>query len=129
MNLHLVEISRHVTAGAHAVLLLDRAGWHRLGGQLHLPHNISLLHLPPYSPELNPVENIWQFLRQNFLSNRVYDSYDAIVAASAQHGMLSSLCLNASSQSRSEVGLQRSTHRADGLRALPHIGARSGTPS
>ena len=81
MNLHLVEISRHVTAGAHAVLLLDRAGWHRLGGQLHLPHNISLLHLPPYSPELNPVENIWQFLRQNFLSNRVYDSYDAIVDA------------------------------------------------
>ena len=79
MNLHLVEISRHVTAGAHAVLLLDRAGWHRLGGQLHLPHNISLLHLPAYSPELNPVENIWQFLRQNFLSNRVYDSYDAIV--------------------------------------------------
>jgi transposase len=40
-----------------------------------------LLHLPPYSPELNPVENIWQFLRQNFLSNRVFDSYEAIVAA------------------------------------------------
>ena len=81
MNLHLVEISRHVTAGAHAVLLLHRAGWHRLGGQLHLPHNISLPHLPAYSPELNPVENIWQFLRQNFLSNRVYHSYDAIVDA------------------------------------------------
>ena len=81
MNLHLVEISRHVTPGAHAVVLLDGAGWHRLGGLLHLPHNISLLHLPPYSPELNPGENIWQFLRQNFLSNRVNDSYDAIVDA------------------------------------------------
>ena len=81
MNLHLVEISRHVTAGAHAVLLLDGAGWHQPGGKLRIPHNISLLHLPAYSLELNPVENIWQFLRQNFLSNRVYDSYDAIVDA------------------------------------------------
>jgi hypothetical protein len=81
MNLHLAEISRHVTAGAHAVLTLDRAGWHQTGGELKLPSNISLLHLPPYSPELNPVENIWQFLRQNQLSNRVFDSYDAIVDA------------------------------------------------
>lgn len=81
MNLHLAEISRHVTPGAHAVVLLDGAGWHKLGRLLRLPGNISLLHLPPYSPELNPVENIWQFLRQNFLGNRVYDSYDAIVDA------------------------------------------------
>lgn len=81
MNLHLAEISRHVTAGAHAVLTLDGAGWHQIGGKLKVPSNISLLHLPPYSPELNPVENIWQFLRQNQLSNRVFDSYDAIVDA------------------------------------------------
>jgi transposase len=81
MNLHLREISSQVTAGAHAVLILDGAGWHQTGGKLQLPDNISLLHLPPYSPELNPVENIWQFLRQNFLSNRVFDSYEAIVAA------------------------------------------------
>jgi transposase len=81
MNLHLIEISRHVTPGAHAVVLLDGAGWHQLGGVLRLPPNISLLHLPPYSPELKPVENIWQFLRQNFLSNRVYDNYEAIVDA------------------------------------------------
>ena len=60
---------------------VDGAGWHQTGGKLQLPDNISLLHLPPYSPELNPVENIWQFLRQNFLSNRVFDSYEAIVAA------------------------------------------------
>ena len=46
-----------------------------------MPPNISLLHLPPYSPELNPVELIWQYLRQNFLSNRVFASYDAIVDA------------------------------------------------
>src|ERR1700674_5265007 len=84
MNLHLAEISRHVTAGAHAVVVLDGAGWHQTGGRLRLPHNISLLHLPPYSPELNPVENIWQFLGQNQLSNRVFDSYTAIVDACCQ---------------------------------------------
>jgi transposase len=81
MNLHLAEISRHVSSGAHAVVLLDGAGSHKLGGQLRVPDNMSLLRLPPYSPELNPVENIWQFLRQNYLSNRVYESYDAIVDA------------------------------------------------
>lgn len=81
MNLHLAEISRHVAPGAHAVIILDGAGWHQTGGKLQLPDNISLLPLPPYSPELNPVENVWQFLRQNYLSNRVYETYDDIVNA------------------------------------------------
>ena len=81
MNLHLAEISKAVAPGAHAVLNLDGAGWHQTGGQLKLPDNISLLPLPPYSPELNPVENIWQFLRQNHLANRVFDSYTGIVDA------------------------------------------------
>lgn len=81
MNLHLREISTQVTPGAHAVLLLDGAGWHQTGGKLTVPDNISLLHLPPYSPELNPTENIWQYLRQNYLSNRIYENYDAIVDA------------------------------------------------
>jgi transposase len=81
MNLHLAEISRHVTPGAHAVVWADGAGWHKTGGKLKVPDNISLLKLPPYSPELNPVENIWQYLRQNQLSNRVFESYDAIVDA------------------------------------------------
>jgi transposase len=79
MNLHLAEISRNVMPGSHAVVLLDGAGWHRTGSKLRLPNNISLLKLPPYSPELNPVENIWQFLRQNYLSNIVFDNYEAIV--------------------------------------------------
>jgi transposase len=81
MNLHLIEIARRVTPGSHAVVVLDGAGWHQTGGRLKLPDNISLLHLPPYSPELNPVENIWQYLRQNQLSNRVYANYEAIVDA------------------------------------------------
>jgi hypothetical protein len=81
MNLHLREISTQVAQGAHAVVVLDGAGWHQTGGKLAIPDNISLLHLPPYSPELNPAENIWQYLRQNFLSNRIYETYNAIVDA------------------------------------------------
>ena len=81
MNLHLAEIGRNVAPGSHAVVLLDGAGWHQAGGKLKVPSNISLLKLPAYSPELNPVENIWQYLRQNRLSNRVFDNYDTIVDA------------------------------------------------
>ncbi len=81
MNLHLAEISAAVTPGAHAVLILDGAGWHQSGGRLRVPGNITLLHLPPYSPELNPVENVWAYLRGNALSNRVFDTYDDIVDA------------------------------------------------
>ena len=62
MNLHLQEISRHVASGAHAVLVLDGAGWHGAAA-LAVPENITLLPLPPYSPELNPVENVWEYLR------------------------------------------------------------------
>jgi putative transposase len=78
---HLKEISRQVASGAHAVLLLDGAGWHQPGKRLLVPENISLLPLPPYSPELNPVEKVWQFLRGNFLGHRVWDSYGAILEA------------------------------------------------
>ncbi len=81
MNLHLAEISTQVAKDAHAVVVLDGAGWHRQGRRLRVPDNISLLKLPPYSPELNPQENIWQFLRQNYLANRVFASYKAIVGA------------------------------------------------
>jgi DDE superfamily endonuclease len=62
--MNLQEISRRVTQGAFAVLTLDGAGWHQKGDCLVVPDNIGLLHLPPYSPELNPAENIWEFLRQ-----------------------------------------------------------------
>ena len=81
MSRHLAEISRCVTPGAHAVVTVDGAGWHRQGDKLTVPENVSLLPLPPYSPQLNPQENIWQYLRQNYLSNRVYENYEAIVDA------------------------------------------------
>jgi len=81
MNLHLAEIGANVTPGAHAVLTTDGAGWHQTGGRLRVPDNITLLHLPPYSPELNPVENVWAYLRSNKLSNSVFDTYEEIVGA------------------------------------------------
>jgi len=80
MAIHLAEISRNVTAGAHAVLVLDQAGWHT-SPKLCVPDNISLLPLPPHAPELNPVEQVWAYLRANVLSHRVWNSYDAIVDA------------------------------------------------
>jgi hypothetical protein len=84
MNLHLQEVSRHVAPGAHAVLVLDGAGWHGLAALGEVPRNLTLLPLPRYSPELNPVENLWQYLRQNQLSLRVWPDYAAIVDTCCQ---------------------------------------------
>ena len=80
MQLHLDEIARRVARGAHAVLPLDRAGWHTTG-RLVVPKRLTLVFLPSRAPELNPVENVWQYLRQNWLSNRVFESYEAIIEA------------------------------------------------
>jgi len=78
MTEHLREISTVIDPGCHAVLMLDQAGWHS-SAQLDIPANITLLPLPPRAPELNPAENVWQFMRDNWLSNRVFASYDDIV--------------------------------------------------
>jgi len=83
MNEHLREISSEVDPGAHAVLIIDQAGWHSTP-KLIVPDNITLMFLPPKSPELNPVENVWQYMRDNWLSNRVFKSYDNIVAMSCE---------------------------------------------
>ena len=80
MNLHLAEIAKAVAPDTHAVLLVDqRAGWH-LSARLIIPANITILALPSKCPgELNPVENVWQCMRDNWLSNRIFKSYDDIV--------------------------------------------------
>ena len=83
MQLHLDEIGRTVARGAHAVLLLDRAGWHTTG-HLVAPKNLTLVLLPSRAPELNPVENVWQYLRQTWLSNRVFETYEAIIEAACE---------------------------------------------
>jgi hypothetical protein len=80
MQRHLEEISRSVATRAHAVVLMDRAGWHETN-KLRVPKNLTIILLPSRAPELNPVENVWQYLRQNWLSNRVFDDYGAILNA------------------------------------------------
>jgi hypothetical protein len=78
MNRHLAEIGRCVCPGAHGVLLLDGAGWHKAKG-LRVPANLTLVRLPSYSPELNPMENVWEYLRENQLSLRVWPDQGAVV--------------------------------------------------
>lgn len=97
MKLHMEEISKNVPDGRHALVIVDGAGWHQ--EYLNL-HNVTLLKLPPYSPELNPVEQIWQWLKQKWLSNRAYDSYEHIVEACCEAwnklvaipGIITSIC-------------------------------------
>ena len=79
MTLHLAEIATIVAPGAHAALLVDQAGWH-LSPKLVIPPNITIVPLPAKCPELNPTENVWQFMRNNWLSNRVFRSGEDIVA-------------------------------------------------
>lgn len=83
MNLHLAEIAGTVAPGAHALVILDGAGWHR-GDDLVVPPNLTLLKLPPYAPELNSAENVWEYLRKNKLAQRLYADYQAIVDACCQ---------------------------------------------
>src|SRR6202008_304117 len=78
MSLHLTAISRKVAAGSHAALVLDGAGYH-LAAALTIPENVTLVRLPPYAPELNPIENVWEYLRGNKLAITVFDDYDDIV--------------------------------------------------
>ena len=83
----------------HAVIVLDQAGWHD-SRALSVPANVTLVPLPPYSPELNPVERLWLYLKERFLSHRLHNDYDAIVEAAckawrkltAEVGRIKSLC-------------------------------------
>lgn len=97
MQAHLDIISTEVEG--HAVIVLDGAGWHS-AKSLNIPANITLLPLPPYSPELNPKENFWQKLKNDYLANRVFDSLDSLIAAcqnawldlTAAEGTVRSIC-------------------------------------
>ncbi len=81
--MHLAEISKHVAQGAHAILVADGAGYH-VAADLKIPDNVTLMRLPPYSPELNPMENVWAYLRANKLAITVFDDYDHIVEKSCE---------------------------------------------
>ena len=99
MQIYLDQLSETIAADEHLVLVLDQAGWHG-ANDLKVPANITLEPLPPRSPELNPVERLWLFLKQRYLSHRLLEDYDAIVAAAcaawqrltADAGRITSLC-------------------------------------
>jgi len=80
MRLHLDEISDQLPQNVHAVMLADGAGWH-IAGALEVSENITIIGIPPYSPELNPAEKPWQYLKDNYLSQRIFESYNDIVNA------------------------------------------------
>jgi hypothetical protein len=83
MDIFLSQFSRQLAPDVHAVLLLDQAGWHD-GRALRVPGNVTLLPLPSASPQLNPVERIWLYLRERYLSHRVLDDYGAVLDAACQ---------------------------------------------
>ena len=99
MNRFLADFSATIPPNTQAIMVLDGAGWH---DQLSVtvPPNVSLVALPAYSPEINPVERVWLYLRERYLSHRLYADYDAIVDACcrawnalvAERGRLRSLC-------------------------------------
>jgi hypothetical protein len=78
----LAEISAGLEPGVRAVLIWDNAGYHT--GRVAVPTNITLLPLPPYSPELNPIENLWHHLRSHHWSLRIYRDYEALVEAAVE---------------------------------------------
>lgn len=80
MQLHLDEISGQLPQNVHAAMLADGAGWH-IAAALKVPENITIIKIPPYSPELNPAEKPWQYLKDNYLSQRIFSSYNDIVDA------------------------------------------------
>lgn len=80
VNRFLAQLSRTLASDVQAVLVWDGAGYHR-ANDLVCPENITLLTLPPYSPELNPVENLWHYLRSHHWSNRKYETVDDLFDA------------------------------------------------
>ena len=80
MEAHLKQISNATPAGKHSVVIMDQASWH----QSHLADmfaNLSIIHIPPYSPELNPIEQVWSWMRQNELANRCFKDYNDILSS------------------------------------------------
>jgi hypothetical protein len=89
MNLFLVELAQAIAPGAHAVVLMDKAGWH-IADELVIPANVTPVFLPPYSPELNPIERLWLYLKDNQLSHCVFEGTAEIIEAccDAWNGLL-----------------------------------------
>jgi transposase len=99
MQQFLDQFARTLPADEVAIMYADQAGWHA-SKALHVPDNVILLPIPAYTPEVNPVERIWLYLKERYLSLRLHDDYDAIVDAAcdawnkltAEAGRITSLC-------------------------------------
>ena len=137
--MHLGEISAMVARRSHAVLLLDRAGRHTTA-DLTVPKNVTLIFLPSRSPELNPAEQIWQYLRSNWLSNRVFETHAEPKAREATSSTPpatpragSSTFRRSSLLSECAIGHFRSEMRAVGMRPYVRrteaVRGPSGSPS
>jgi len=97
INAFFEQFKQEVSADAHVVMIWDQAGFHTAKA-VRVPENITIVPLPPYSPELNPVENLWHYLRSHYWSNRAYENYDALVDA-AEMAWRRSACDRATIQS------------------------------
>ena len=82
MNVFLEEFAKQYV-GHKIVLVMDGAGWHK-AKNLQVPDNIEIILLPPYSPELNPVERFWQHIKQNTIKNKVYKTMNTLKDAVAK---------------------------------------------
>ena len=78
VNIFLDMISGHVAENVHVILVLDNAGYH-VSKTLQIPKNVTFLNLPPYSPQLNPIERVWSYIRSHYLGNLIYESVDHIL--------------------------------------------------
>lgn len=77
------EVAKRLPENVHAAMIADGAAWHR-SKALKIPENISMIDIPPYAPDCNPAEKPWQFIKPNFLANRVFDAYEDILDACCQ---------------------------------------------
>lgn len=102
MNVFLEQFSKELPKDVHAVMVLDQAGWHTAAA-LKIPTNVTLVHLPPKSPELNPAENLWHYLRSHYWSNRLYKTWEDLKQAATDAwrkvclvaSLVSSICSDA----------------------------------
>jgi transposase len=79
MNIYLEELSNYFSR-EKLILIMDCAGWHK-SKDLKVPDNIEIEYLPPYSPELNPVERLWKWLKNNTIHNRIFEKLEDIMAS------------------------------------------------
>ena len=80
INIYLQQFSRELAPDVHAVLIWDQVGFHK-SKELKVPQNVTVIPLPSYSPELNPVENLWHYFRSHYWANRAYADYDDLYCA------------------------------------------------